>query len=88
MAEPEWDVDTRALALADDDVLLCPACGRPEHICQDAERQFNWRVPAPVRCHASTALLAAQKRVTEETNPQHQALLWRVELAEEGVSGG
>ncbi len=87
MAEPEFDDDTRALMLAVDQVDLCPSCGGPAYLCQDPDLQFDWRVPAPVRCHATTALLAAQARVTEETNPQHAALLWRVALADddEGV---
>jgi hypothetical protein len=80
MAEPEWDEQTRDLALAYEQVDLCPACGRPSFICQDPEFQFDWVVLPPTRCHAKTALLAAQAQVTEATNPQVQALLWQVTL--------
>jgi len=80
MAEPEWDQDTRDLVLGHAAVDLCPACGGPAFLCQDAEHQFDWEVPAPVRCHRTTALMQAQRRVTEETNPIPQALLWRTVL--------
>lgn len=82
-AEPEWDEETRNLALANDAVEICPKCGRPTFVCQDPEHQFDWKVPAPVRCHAATALLQAAQRVTEETNPQAAALVWDVRLEAE-----
>lgn len=87
MAEPEWDEQTRETVMALEGVDLCPLCGRPSEVCQDPERQFDWAVPEPTRCHASTALMAAQRGVTEETNPQPQALLWSVHLRG-GVSRG
>lgn len=80
LAEPEWDQEMRDLVLALDAVDLCPACGGPAYLCQDPALEFNWTVDKPVRCHAKTALLARQKGVTEETNPQAEALLWRVRL--------
>lgn len=80
VAEPEWDQATRDLALALDDVNLCPVCHRPAEICQDPERQFDWKVQDPVRCHATTAIRERQKGVTEETNPHADALIWRVGL--------
>jgi hypothetical protein len=86
MAEPEWDQATRDLVLGYDAVELCAACRRPVHICQDIDRQFDWEAGAPVRCHATTALLEAQKGVTEETNPHVSALMWPVMLrAEKGT---
>lgn len=80
MAEPEWDEETRALARAYDSVDLCPRCGGPAFLCQDPAREYDWEAPAPIRCHASTAILRRQKGVTEESNPQADALIWRVRL--------
>lgn len=80
MLEPEWDEETRNLVLALDLAPLCPACGGPAELCQDAAREFDWHVPAPVRCHRKTALSQAQRAVTEQTNPIPEALLWRVVL--------
>jgi hypothetical protein len=78
MAEPEWDEQTRAMALAYDLAPLCPACGGPAEECQDAEREFDWTTPAPVRCHRKTALLQAQGAINERDNPFPGALLWRL----------
>jgi hypothetical protein len=77
MAEPEWDEQTRAMAIAFDLVPLCPACGGPAEECQDPAHEFDWRVPPPVRCHRKTALLQAQSGVNERDNPFPMALLWR-----------
>jgi hypothetical protein len=78
MAEPEWDEQTRNQALAYELAPLCPACGGPAEECQDPEREFDWQVPPPVRCHRKTALGHAQRGVTEQSNPVPEALLWRV----------
>jgi hypothetical protein len=80
VAEPEWDDATRDLVLGLDDVNLCLACGGPAYLCQDPERQDDWRAGDPIRCHAQTARLQRQKNVTEETNPHVQALIWPVRL--------
>lgn len=80
MAEPEWDEDTRNLALALDRAPLCPACGGAAELCQDPATEFAWEVPQPVRCHRTTALHRVQRGYTEETNPFPEALLWRVVL--------
>ena len=87
---PEWDDDTRSLALALElyDDGCCTLCGQPSWICQATENQDSFIVPAPVRCHATTALHQAQARVTEETNPQHEALLWSVQLTEGAPAHG
>lgn len=82
MAEPEWDEQTRELALAYDAVDLCPRCGGPAYLCQDPELQDRWAVELPVRCHRTTALREAQKGVTEQTNPVVEALIWRTVLKE------
>lgn len=81
LAEPEWDEETRNLVLALDAVDICPLCRNPTAICQDPDRQFDWRAGAPVRCHVTTARLLAQRGVTEQSNPAVQALLWPVILA-------
>ncbi len=87
MAEPEWDEATRDLALALDDVDICPACGGPAYLCQDPANQYAYEVSAPIRCHARTAVLERQKGVTEETNPHSTALLWSVRLTNGGSRG-
>lgn len=81
MVDPEWDEDTRNLAVGLSQVDLCPVCGSPSFICQDPVNEFNWKVLPPVRCHRKSALVAAQRKVTEETNPVPEALLWRVVLS-------
>lgn len=80
LAEPEWDEQTRDIALAYADVDLCPSCGGPAYLCQDPELQDQWDAPAPVRCHRTTALRRAQKGFTEKTNPVVEALIWRTVL--------
>ncbi len=83
MAEPEFDEQNRSLMLAFDSVKLCAVCGNPAILCQDPELQDKWKAAPPVRCHRNTALLVAQSKVTEETNPQMHALIWRAVLDEE-----
>jgi hypothetical protein len=80
MAEPEWDEATRDLVLANDAVKLCSVCRGPAYLCQDPERQDDWRAGDPVRCHAQTARLQRAKGVTEETNPHMAALSFPVFL--------
>ncbi|HEY1179556.1 MAG TPA: hypothetical protein VGF17_25660 [Phytomonospora sp.] len=88
MAEPEWDADTRDLVIAlEVDLELCPRCGQPAEICQDPERQFDWQAGAPVRCHATTALREAQAKVSEETNPHTDALIWPLQLRDGRANG-
>jgi hypothetical protein len=87
MAEPEWDEATRELVLGLDAVDLCPSCGGPSYLCQDAAREFDWKVSKPVRCHRSTALKQAQRRISEETNPIPEALLWQAVLSDRSVNG-
>lgn len=55
-------------------------CGRPTIICQDPARQFDWEAGAPVRCHATTAVMQKQDRFNEKDNPQLHALSWPVYL--------
>ena len=88
MVEPEWDEQTRALVLGDvaHDATLCPLCGRPKSVCQAAENADRFIGEAPVRCHATTAVLLKQKGFTEESNPGLRALLWGVRMI--GEEGG
>lgn len=86
MAEPEWDTETRDLALAYDAVHLCPVCNGPAYLCQDPELADLWGAAKPIRCHRTTALREAQKGVTEATNPIADALVWQSVLKE--VPGG
>ena len=85
--EPEWDEQSRQTAIALAHVDLCPLCGRPSDVCQDPNRQDDWLAGPPIRCHAYTALLQAQARVTEDTNPQSAALIWTTELREGATNG-
>jgi hypothetical protein len=80
--EVEWDEQTRdvVLGLAGYKDTLCSLCGRPAHVCQNPDDQFNWVTPPPIRCHATTAVLMQQTGFTEETNPQVNALLFGAEL--------
>jgi hypothetical protein len=88
LAEPEWDQATRELALAYDLVDLCPLCGGPSYLCQDPEMAEGWKAGDPVRCHATTARLQRADKVTEQTNPQHRALMFPVTLVDDGARGG
>lgn len=80
MAEPEWDEQTRTLALGYDNVAICPICGGPAYLCQDPANQFAFDVLPPVRCHRKTALVNKQRQVTEQTNPVVEALIWSTRL--------
>jgi hypothetical protein len=83
MAEPEWDEQTRSLVLELARLDLCPVCGGPAEECQNPENQDRYTVPDPIRCHRQTAILRKQKGITEDTNPQHMALMWRAVLPED-----
>lgn len=80
LAEPEWDQATRDLTLARDAVAMCQVCGGPAYLCQDAERQDDWKAEPPVRCHRTTAARAHQGKFSEKTNPHLDALVWPVTL--------
>jgi hypothetical protein len=80
MAEPEWDQHSRDLALAHDALVFCDHCGNLRSVCTDPDRQDDWVAGDPIRCHAQTARLARQKGVTEDTNPNAEALSWPVHL--------
>lgn len=77
--EAEWDEQEQAwmLALAEYRATRCPDCGRDVRECTDPASEGKYRVPPPDRCHATTALVIAQKVNAE--SPQPEALLWRVE---------
>lgn len=61
--EPEWDEQERAwaLALAAFEDSLCPLCGRPLAICSAPEAEGRVTVPAPTRCHVTTAVELARR---------------------------
>jgi hypothetical protein len=88
MAEPEWDDATRDLVLGLDDVPMCPICGGPAYLCQDPDRQDDWRGEDPIRCHATTARLERSRGVTDETNPHAAALIFPVRLMTKGRADG
>jgi hypothetical protein len=74
--EPEWDDQQQGwmLALAALEDGLCPICGRPKRICSDPDSEGRWQVPAPTRCHATTALVIARQQYLKQ--PQAEALLF------------
>jgi hypothetical protein len=69
--EVEWDETEVAwmLALADYEASLCPRCGMPREICQSPDTEGRVTVPAPSRCHVTTAILGAQKGYAENEHP-------------------
>lgn len=85
LAEPEWDAASRDLAIGHAKWDRCPVCSGPAYLCQDPALQFDWKATDPTRCHRTTALRAAQKGVTEETNPHLDALVWGTTLREVAV---
>jgi hypothetical protein len=77
--EPEWSEQDQAwiLALAEYRAGLCPNCGRPLRVCTDPAGDGKWTVDPPTRCHATSALVIAQKAYMDA--PQPEALLWRTD---------
>jgi hypothetical protein len=87
-AEPEW-ADTERdwmVALAVYEAGLCPSCGRPRSVCTDKANEGRFRADLPMRCHATTAALEAQKGYKKSLHPQ--ALLFHALLPEERATGG
>ncbi len=86
--EVEWDDDTRALALglAAYEDTLCPACGRPESVCQNPDNDGRFAVRDPIRCHVTTALSMRRDADAEKQQLAPDALLYEVELI--GASDG
>lgn len=85
MAEPEWDQETRSLALGLDSLDVCPICGGLAAECMAPEHQDDWVAEDPIRCHRETARLFKQKGYSEEANPAVAALAWPVHLRERGA---
>lgn len=76
--EPEWSEQDVAwmLALAEWRATRCPACGGDIRECTDPASEGRYEVPPPHRCHAATAIAAAQERYMDSQHPQ--ALLFHV----------
>lgn len=56
---------------------LCPCgCGYPAEVSQDPENEDRFRAGLPIRCHARTALVVAQKAQEGTEVPAPEALLW------------
>jgi tRNA(Ile2) C34 agmatinyltransferase TiaS len=74
----EWDEREQGwmLALGEYRDTRCPNCGRDIRECTAPEADGKYEVPPAARCHATTALSIAQKAFT---NPQPEAMLWRVQ---------
>lgn len=82
--EAEWDAESRswALALEAYEGSLCPCgCGYPASVSQDPANEDRFTADLPIRCHARTALVRAQERVSDDVKAP-EALMWeRPELA-------
>lgn len=70
--EPEWDEEQVAwfLHLAEWEDGLCPSCGMQKSVCQDPMAEWNIDVPAPTRCHVTTAVKRAQKGYAKSEIPE------------------
>jgi len=68
-----WDEESRswALALAQYEAGLCPACGQPMSVCQAPENEGMFEAEPPIRCFSKTALVKFQ-----DGYEQDPALLW------------
>lgn len=77
-AEPEWDEQEQAWALAlasYEEDETCPVCGGPKAICQAPENDGRFQVPPPTRCFVATAI--ADAREPYGKNAKHpQALMF------------
>lgn len=65
------------LALGEYRATRCPSCGGDISDCTDPEADGRYTVPPPTRCHATTALRAAQEQYRDSPHPG--ALLWHAE---------
>lgn len=74
--EVEWDDDARIemLALTAFEESLCPVCGGLVSECQAIENDGRFKADPPVRCHRTTAVLAAQEG---EGDRKHERALIR-----------
>lgn len=79
VAEPEWDEDERAWALA----LLavegdtCPGCHGQMSETTAADAEGKYAASPPTRCHKCTAISQAQDAYHSNPNAKHtSALLW------------
>lgn len=86
--EPEWDEDSRLLALAFVawESALCSGCGRPLEECTDAESEDRYRVPAPLRCHACAARSMVSKMYAD-ADPHPETLLFEIQYNPPVVTG-
>lgn len=63
----------------------CPTCGRPKWVCQSAEAENLFQAGAPVRCHATTAVMRGQAGYMDAPHdPFEQALSWPLQVNTEG----
>lgn len=78
--EPEWDEESRgmALALAEYEAGLCPSCRHPLAETTDIRHEDRYVAEPAVRCHRCTATEQASK--TYEGSPSPGALLIPVAL--------
>jgi hypothetical protein len=75
--EAEWDETEQAwmAALGEYEKTLCGHCGLPREICEAPTAEWNVRVPAPTRCHVTTAIMRAQEALGDGVK-QPGALKW------------
>lgn len=85
--EVEWDQTEQDWMLALDtweQDELCPLCGWPKEICHARETETMLEVPAPTRCHVTTAIKRAQDGRTQQGGGKYDdALIWGARLKDQ-----
>lgn len=78
--EPEWDEQSRglALALSEYEAGLCPSCRHPLAETTDPRHEDRYFTDEAVRCHRCTATDQASRRYAQSPSPG--ALLVPVEF--------
>lgn len=84
VADPEWNDEDRALALAltGYEAGLCPGCRHPLEETTDPDNEFRYKAQTPVRCHRCTASSVASEAIQNSNYYHPDALLLPIELRE------
>ena len=72
-----------------EDSLCACGCGFPSAVSQAPENEDRFRVELPIRCHARSALVLAQRSREKEDDLAPEALLWETpQLVPQGLHVG
>lgn len=63
---------------------LCPMCGLPTEVCSAPENEGKFKVEGPIRCHKTTALIVAGKKL-DPNHPNAEALMFGASLKLSGI---